>query len=73
MFGKACVSIAQSLPGVKSNDIMEGLKKGSLFSDTLQSQWRHQLSHYKIVTFFEGIGNVRHVSHDDTILRRHQY
>ena len=58
------MSIAQSLPGVNSNDIMEGLKKGSLFSDTLQTQWRHQLSHYKIVTFYEGIGNVRQVSHD---------
>ena len=58
------MSIAQSLPGVKSNDIMEGLKKGSLFSDTLQAQWRHQLSHYKIVTFYEGIGHVRQVSYD---------
>ncbi len=58
-FGKASVSIAHSLPGVQSNDIMEGLKSGSLFSDALQSQWRHQLSHYQIVTFYEGIGNVR--------------
>ena len=58
------MSIAQSLPGVHPNDIMEGLKKGSLFSDALQNQWRHQLKHYKIVTFYEGIGNVRQVLHD---------
>ena len=37
---------------------MEALKKGSLFSDSLQTQWRHQLDRYKIVTFYEGIGNV---------------
>ena len=57
-FGNACVRIAQSLPGVQANDIMEGLKKGSLFSDTLQNQWRHQLNQYQIITFYEGIGNV---------------
>ena len=37
---------------------MEALKKGSLFSDSLQNQWRHQLDHYQIVTFYEGIGSV---------------
>ena len=56
--GKASVKIAQSLPGITSNDIMEALKKGSLFSDALQNQWRHQLDRYQIVTFYEGIGTV---------------
>ena len=37
---------------------MEALKKGSLFSDSLQNQWRHQLDRYQIVTFYEGIGSV---------------
>lgn len=59
MFGKASVRIAQSLPGMTSNDIMEALKKGSLFSHTLQDQWRHQLDQYQIVTFYEGIGDVK--------------
>lgn len=58
------MSIAQSLPGVQKTDIMEGLEKGSLFSDALQTQWRHQLSHYKIVTFYEGIGHVRQILYD---------
>ena len=57
-FAKASVCIAQSLPGITSNDIMEALKKGSLFSDSLQNQWRHQLDRYRIVTFYEGIGSV---------------
>ena len=59
MFAQASVRIAQSLPGRTSNDIMEALKKGSLFSDQLQNQWRHQLDHYRIVTFYEGIGDVK--------------
>ena len=58
MFGAAAVRIAQSLPGTTSNDIMEALRNGSLFSDTLQSHWRHQVGHYMIVTFYEGIGDV---------------
>lgn len=56
---KASVRIAQSLlPGVQSNDIMEALKAQSLFSDSLQNSFRHQLNDYQIVTFYEGIGNV---------------
>ncbi|CZR62148.1 uncharacterized protein PAC_12045 [Phialocephala subalpina] len=56
-FGRACVKIAQSLPWKVSNDIMEALKKGSLFSDVLSEHWRHQLEQYQIVSFYEGIGN----------------
>ena len=41
---------------------MEALKRGSLFSDYLQNQWRHQLEHYQIVTFYEGIGDVGAIS-----------
>ena len=62
VFGKTCVKIVQSIPGKTSNDIMEALQKGSLFSDTLQNQWRHQLKHYQIVTFYEGRGDVRAIS-----------
>ena len=58
VLGKTCVRIVQATPGTPSNDIMEALRKGSLFSDALQSQWRHQLRCYKIVTFYEGIGDV---------------
>ena len=38
---------------------MEVLRSGSLFSDILQESWRHQLSSYKIISFYEGIGEVR--------------
>jgi hypothetical protein len=42
-----------------SNDIIEALKAGSLFADVLKEAWRHQLNLYKIVSFYEGIGDVR--------------
>ena len=57
-FGKACVAIAQSLPWSASNDTMEALKKGSLFSDILTEQFRHQLENYRILFFYEGFGSV---------------
>ncbi len=59
-FGTACVKVAQSMPWKVSNDIIEALTKGSLFSDVLYEQWRHQLEQYQIVSFYEGIGNVGH-------------
>lgn len=57
-FSKACVSIAQSLPWRVSNDIMEALKRGSLFSDLLHENWKHQLEQYRFLSFYEGVGSV---------------
>jgi hypothetical protein len=64
-FGETCVAIANSLPWKSStkNDVMQALKKGSLFSDVLGEHWRHQLELYQIVSFWEGIGNVCLASH----------
>ena len=59
MAGKSVVRIAQSLRGRGQDDIMEALKQGTLFSDALQNLWRHQLDYYKIVSFYEGKGDVR--------------
>jgi hypothetical protein len=58
-FWRACVAIAQSIPGNVSNDVMEALKKGSLFSDMLYDNWRHQLEKYHYLSFYEGKGSVR--------------
>ena len=57
-FAKTCVAVAQSMPYKVSNDIMEALRKGSIFSDVLYENWRHQLEQYQIISFYEGIGNV---------------
>ena len=59
--GKLSARVATSILQNPSKDVMEALTKGSLFSDVLQESWRHQLNLYKIVSFYEGIGDVRHL------------
>jgi hypothetical protein len=50
--GKTCARIMTAISTNPSNDIMQALQKGSLFSDILQENWRHQLNSYKIVSFY---------------------
>ena len=57
-FGEACAKMVRTIMVNPSKDIMKALKHGSLFSDVLQEGWRHQLSLYKIISFYEGIGTV---------------
>lgn len=56
--GSAAARVASTLHLQASNDIIETLKSGSLFTDLLGEQWRHQLESYQLVSFWEGIGNV---------------
>lgn len=57
--GKVASCIVTSLSINPPNDIMEAVKHGSLYSDILQESFRQQLLNYKIVPFYEGIGDVR--------------
>lgn len=61
LMGRIAARVATKVLHNPSKDVMEALGKGSLFSDTLQEGWRHQLNLYKIVTFYEGIGDVSSV------------
>ena len=56
--GAAAARIASALQAQPSNDLIETLKKGSLFSDVLAEHWRHHLESYELVSFWEGIGDV---------------
>lgn len=56
--GAAAAHIASALHVQPSNDLIETLKKGSLFSDLLAEQWRHHLESYQLVSFWEGVGDV---------------
>ena len=56
--GEAAARIASALHVQPSNDLIETLKQGSLFSDLLAEQWRHHLESYQLVSFWEGIGDV---------------
>ena len=56
--GSAAAKVATALHLQPQNHIVETLKSGSLFSDILKEHWRQQLESYRIVSFWEGIGNV---------------
>lgn len=56
--GAAAARVATALHVQPSTDIIETLKSGSLFSDLLAEQWRHQLESYQIISFWEGIGDI---------------
>lgn len=61
--GKIASRVATKVLRNPSKDVMEALQKGSQFSDVLQEGWRHQLNLYKIVSFYEGIGDVKPIQY----------
>lgn len=63
--GSVAAGIAQSIRLQPSSDIVETLKKGSLFTDVLTEHSRHQLESYLIVSFWEGTGDVSCFSQSD--------
>jgi hypothetical protein len=56
--GSAAARVATKLHAQPSNDLIETLKSGSMFSDILGELWRQQLLNYNIISFWEGIGDV---------------
>ena len=63
--GSVAARIAQSIHFQASSDIVETLKKGSLFTDVLAEHWRQQLESYDIISFWEGIADVSYFSQPD--------
>ena len=58
--GLGCVAanIAITLGFQKGDDLLEVLRKGSMFSENMQEQWRHQLLEYDIVSFWGTLDDV---------------
>jgi len=56
--GNLATRVAQHMFRQPPSDIIEALKDGSLFADVLQDNWRHQLTRYKIVFFYEDVGDI---------------
>jgi hypothetical protein len=50
--GGAAAKIATTIGTQKGDDVLETLKKGSIYSDILQEQFRPQLSKYDIISFW---------------------
>lgn len=56
--GGVVAKIATTVGFQKGDDVLETLKKGSIFSDIMQEQWRHQLDKYNIISFWGARDNV---------------
>ncbi|CAH0017853.1 unnamed protein product [Clonostachys rhizophaga] len=50
--GRIAVAIANTVGFSTKSDVLSTLKKGSVFSDIMAEQWRHQLESYDIVSFW---------------------
>ncbi|KAH6702130.1 hypothetical protein BKA61DRAFT_495074, partial [Leptodontidium sp. MPI-SDFR-AT-0119] len=56
--GSTAAGIAKNL-GFEANDsIVMAVQSGSVFADCLREAFRHQLEKYRIVSFWEGRGNI---------------
>jgi triacylglycerol esterase/lipase EstA (alpha/beta hydrolase family) len=56
--GGVASKIATTIGFKKGGDVVETLKKGSIFSEILQDLWRQQLLHYDIVSFWGAFDKV---------------
>lgn len=56
--GKISIRIVRGLIRDPPNDLMQAVTKGSLYADVLEENWRHQLNSFKIVSFYEGVGDI---------------
>jgi hypothetical protein len=55
---KLCAKIARKVCGNASNDLIEAVENGSLFSDTLTEHFRHQLEKYQVISCYETLDQV---------------
>ncbi|KAI3317822.1 hypothetical protein HD806DRAFT_513843 [Xylariaceae sp. AK1471] len=51
--GKTFSRLVNAFSGSAVNDLMEALSSGSTYSNILKEQWKHQMTNYKIVSFYE--------------------
>ncbi|KAF7173966.1 hypothetical protein CNMCM6106_008069 [Aspergillus hiratsukae] len=56
--GNAAAKLAESLGFRKGDNILETLKSGSIFTDIMQDNWRHQLPNYDIRSFWGTLDDI---------------
>jgi hypothetical protein len=56
--GGVAAKIATTVGFQKGDDVLETLKKGSIFSDITEEHWRHQLLKYDIISFWGALDSV---------------
>jgi triacylglycerol esterase/lipase EstA (alpha/beta hydrolase family) len=57
--GSMAAKVAFVLGFQKGDDVIETLKRGSIFSDIMHDHWRQQLLQYDIVSFWGALDTVR--------------
>jgi triacylglycerol esterase/lipase EstA (alpha/beta hydrolase family) len=60
--GGVVTKIAAAIGFQKGDDVLETLKSGSIFSEIMQEQWRHQLLKYDIISFWGALDKVSRIS-----------
>jgi hypothetical protein len=56
--GGVVTKIATTVGFQKGDDLLETLKRGSIFSDIVQEHWKHQLLKYNIISFWGAFDKV---------------
>jgi triacylglycerol esterase/lipase EstA (alpha/beta hydrolase family) len=56
--GGVVTKIATAVGFQKGDDLLETLKRGSIFSDIVQEHWKHQLLKYNIISFWGAFDKV---------------
>ena len=56
--GSLAAKMASKAGFKRGESVMETLKEGSIFSDIMQDQWRHQLESYDLVSFWGACDDV---------------
>lgn len=56
--GGMVAKIATALGFQKGDDVLETLKSGSIFSEIMQQNWRHQLLKYEFISFWGAVDEV---------------
>jgi hypothetical protein len=56
--GGVATKVATAMGFQKGDDVLETLKKGSIFSEIMEEHWRHRLLEYDIISFWGARDNV---------------
>ncbi|KAE9363102.1 hypothetical protein N431DRAFT_139602 [Stipitochalara longipes BDJ] len=65
-FGKICAKLVRQISGNEMVDLVQAVENGSLFSDILKENWRHQLENYQVISCYEVNSEV--VPYDSAVL-----
>lgn len=65
--GMLAAKMATAVGFKKGNNVVKVLKNGTMFPDSMDEAWRHQVLDYNIVSFWGASDNVRDVTHNMTL------